>query len=224
MTKETSTITVSHSLSRIKTSGKYIICAIFVKYSFGRKKNTPSLAQVNQLGMNTVKGKRGGKDFHGLSAVLISCQDGTYDISVCSPSPPPTGTQSLSKALPERQKILFIPADISARGRFSIHRSERACRGKGKTNGTCRAWGSRCRRDIFKKWGKGERERERMLKGTRFENSLGQYRDSTAANVHTHTERCKNPTTGEKQTSINKDARISACTAHARSPKHNAGV
>lgn len=143
---------------------------------------------------------------------------------MCSPSPPPTGTQSLSKALPERQKMLFIPADISARGRFSIRRSERACRGKGKTNGTCRAWGSRCRRDIFKKWGKGERERERMLKGTRFENSLGQYRDSTAANVHTHTERCKNPTTGEKQTSINKDARISACTAHARSPKQNAGV
>lgn len=78
--------------------------------------------------------------------------------------------------------------------------------------------------ETFSRSGARGRERERMLKGTRFENSLGQYRDSTAANVHTHTERCKNPTTGEKQTSINKDARISACTAHARSPKQNAGV
>lgn len=160
MTRETSTITVSHSLSRIKTSGKYIICAIFVKYSFGRNENTPSLAQVNQLGMNTVKGKRGGKDFLGLSAVLISCQDGTYDISACSPSPPPTGTQSLSKALPERQKILFIPADISARGRFSIRRSERACRGKGKNKRYLPSVGFTLPQRHFQEVGQGgERER-----------------------------------------------------------------
>lgn len=82
---------------------------------------------------------KGKKDFLGLSAVLISCQDGTYDISVCSPSPPLTGTQSLSKALPERQKILFYSSRHFSEREVSIYRSGRACRGKGKTNGTCRA-------------------------------------------------------------------------------------
>ena len=57
---------------------------------------------MNQLSMKYSIREREEKDFLGLSAVLISCQDGTYDISVCSPSPPLTGMQSLSKALPER--------------------------------------------------------------------------------------------------------------------------
>lgn len=132
--------------------------------------------------------------------------------------------KAFQKHYPSVRRCFLFRQTFQREGGFRFTEVSAHADEKGKTNGTCRAWGSRCRRDIFKKWGKGERERERMLKGTRFENSLGQYRDSTAANVHTHTERCKNPTTGEKQTSINKDVRISACTAHARSPKHNAGV
>lgn len=163
MKRETTIITVDHSPSRTKRA-KSILPTPFLENIHLEQKNT--LLGSGESAQCAVAAKGRGKGFSGTLSHSVSFQDGTYDIPVCSPSLTLIHTQSPSKALPLRWKILLLWQTFR-RGEGSIQQSKAAEEGKQTVLAEC---GVHVAAETFQEVGQ---RRECMLKRTRFENSLG---------------------------------------------------
>lgn len=147
MKREPTVITADHAESRMgsREVDKLQYFIFFLVGVYVEKKQRAGPAQVNQLGgeaeqSSTREGFTGTASCSGMS-----CLDGAYDIPVCSPSPPLTSTQSLSKTLPHRRERLLLWQTFQGEG-GSIQHGEGA--EQGKQTAVSERWGRRRRKDI----------------------------------------------------------------------------
>lgn len=130
MKREPTVITADHAESRMgsREVDKLQYFVFFLVGVYVGKKQRAGPAQVNRLG-GEAEQRSAREGFTGTASCSVSCLDGAYDIPVCSPSPPLTSTQSLSKTLPHRRETLLSWQTFQGEG-GSIQHGEGAEQGK----------------------------------------------------------------------------------------------